>query len=121
MADYEALTIAPLCNADAGLLGDDGRDWLGRQELRGIPFDIGDAATARVALFGGEGYSEPQRIEIGRAAVTITFAHTLPTSRLPEGDIPGATVAVYRVHFADGGHAGHRDSRAIRDRDSPRI
>ena len=102
MSDYEALTIAPLCNADAGLLGDDGRDWLGRQELRGIPFDIGDAATARVALFGGEGYSEPQRIEIGRAAVTITFAHTLPTSRLPEGDIPGATVAVYRVHFADG-------------------
>ena len=102
MSDYEALTIAPLCNADAGVLGDEGRAWLGRQELRGLPFDIGDGAAAQVALFGREGHTEPQRIEIGRAAVTITFAHTLPTSRLPEGDIPGATVAVYRVHFADG-------------------
>ena len=45
MADYEALTIAPLCNADAGLLGDEGRAWLGRQELRGLPFDIGDTAA----------------------------------------------------------------------------
>ena len=32
MADYEALTIAPLCNADAGVLGDEGRAWLGRQD-----------------------------------------------------------------------------------------
>ncbi len=102
MSDYEALTIAPLCNADAGVLGDEGHAWLGRQMLRGLPFDIGAAATAQLALFGRGGHAEPRRIEIGRAAATITFAHTLPTSRLPEGDIPGATVAVYRVHFADG-------------------
>ncbi len=38
----------------------------------------------------------------GARPSTITFAHTLPTSRLPEGDLPGDTVAVYRVHFADG-------------------
>ena len=102
MADYEALTIAPLCNADAGVLGDEGRVWLGRRDVRGLPFDIGDATAAQVVLFGPDGHTEPQRIEIGRAAVTITFAHSLPSSRLPEGDLPGATVAVYRVHFADG-------------------
>ena len=102
MADYEALTIAPAVQCRCRPAR---RRWprlAGAAGVAGNTFDIGDAATARVALFGGEGYSEPQRIEIGRAAVTITFAHTLPTSRLPEGDIPGATVAVYRVHFADG-------------------
>ncbi|MDE2990848.1 MAG: CehA/McbA family metallohydrolase [Chloroflexota bacterium] len=102
MSDYEALTIAPLCNADAGLIGDEGREWLGRRDVRGLPFDIGDAEASQVALFGPDGHSEPQRIAIGRAAVTLTFAHSLASSRLPEGDLPGATVAVYRIHFADG-------------------
>ncbi|MCY4113368.1 MAG: CehA/McbA family metallohydrolase [Chloroflexi bacterium] len=102
MSDYEALTIAPLCNADAGLIGDEGREWLGRRDVRGLPFDIGDAEASQVALFGPDGHSEPRRIEIGRAALTVTFAHSLASSRLPEGDLPGDTVAVYRVHFADG-------------------
>ena len=102
MSDYEALTIAPLCNADAGLIGDEGREWLGRRDVRGLPFDIGDAEGSKVALFGPDGYAEPRHIEIGRAAVTLTFAHSLASSRLPEGDLPGDTVAVYRVHFADG-------------------
>ncbi len=102
MSDYEALTIAPLCNADAGLIGDEGREWLGRRDVRGLPFDIGDAEASQVALFGPDGYAEPRHVEIGRAAVTLTFAHSLASSRLPEGDLPGDTVAVYRVHFADG-------------------
>ena len=102
MADYEALTIAHLCNGDSGLLGPEGSAWLGRCDVRGLPFDIGDAAASQVALFGSEGHTQPQRIEIGRAAVTLTFAHSLASSKLPEGDLPGDTVAVYRVHFADG-------------------
>ena len=102
MSDYEALTIAHLCNADAGLLGDEGLAWLGRRDVRGLPFDIGDAEASQVALFGSDGHTEPQRIAIGRPAVTLTFAHSLASSRLPEGDLPGDTVAVYRVHFADG-------------------
>ncbi len=102
MSDYEALTIAPLCNADASLLGDEGLGWLGRRDVRGLPFDIGYAEASQVALFGSEGHTEPQRIEIGRPALTITFAHSLASSGLPEGDLPGDTVAIYRVHFADG-------------------
>ena len=102
MSDYEALTIAPLCNADVSLLGDEGPGWLGRRDVRGLPFDIGDADASQVALFGSEGHTEPRRIEIGRAAVTLTFAHSLASSGLPDGDLPGDTVAVYRVHFADG-------------------
>ncbi|MCY3914279.1 MAG: hypothetical protein OXG43_13695, partial [Chloroflexi bacterium] len=102
MSDYEALTIAPLCNADAGLIGDEGREWLGRRDVRGLPFDIGDAEGSQVALFGPDGHAEPRRVEIGRTALTLTFAHSLASSRLPEGDLPGDTVAVYRVHFGDG-------------------
>ena len=102
MSDYEALTIAPLCNAEASLLGDEGRGWLGRRDVRGLPFDIGNAEASQVALFGPDGHSEPQRIEIGRTTRTLTFAHSLASSRLPDGDLPGDTVAVYRMHFADG-------------------
>ena len=103
MADYEALTIAPLCNADAGVLGDEGRAWLGTAGTAWTcPSTSATSPPRKSRSSDADGHTEPRRIEIGRAAATITFAHTLPTSRLPEGDLPGATVAVYRVHFADG-------------------
>ena len=99
--DYEALTIDPLCNVDIDVLGPQGRQLQGERDVRGLPFRIGDD-VAQVALFGGDGHCDPQTLGLGRTARTLTFAHTLISSRLPEGDVPGAVVATYRVHFADG-------------------
>lgn len=97
MVDYEALSIAPLCNVDIDVLGPQGHDWQGHRDVCGLPFRIGDD-VARVALFGGDGHHEPQTLGVARTARTLTFAHTVVSSRLPEGDVSGALVATYRVH-----------------------
>ncbi len=102
MSDYEPLDLADLCNAPDALLGDAMSRVLGDQMYRGLPFTIGDVAEGQVALLGDGGHDADVRIEIGRMATTMTFAHVLLESSLDRGGIPGETVAVYGVEYADG-------------------
>mgnify|MGYP000962061917 CR=1 FL=1 len=102
MSDYEPLDLTDVCNAPGTLLGDAASRVLGDQVYRGLPFTIGDVADGQVALLGDGGHDADVRVEIGRMATTMTFAHVLLESSLHRSGVPGETVAVYGVEYADG-------------------
>ncbi len=102
MGDYEALSVIGLCNAPAGVLGEDGARHLGAQVYRGAPFQVGDAERGLLALLGEGGHRAPVRLDVGRTVRTLVFAHVLLDTELHRGGVPGETAATYVVRYADG-------------------
>ena len=102
MSDYQPLSLTTLSNASADLLGPNAADSLGQQAYRGVPFQIGDPATARLPLLGHGGHSQPVNIDVGQTAHTLVFAHILVDPQLHRSGVPGDHVATYVVHYADG-------------------
>ena len=102
MSDYQPLNLTALSNASADLLGPNGADTLGPQAYRGVPFHIGDPASAQLPLLGDGGHTGAVRIDIAQTAHTLVFAHVLVDPQLHRSGVPGDHVATYVIHHADG-------------------
>ena len=103
MADYEPLDISAHCNAGAGVLGEDSGFEPGAQDLRGLPFQVGDGADpAADCLIALDGKSGGVTIPIGKPAHRVVFAHRMMESVLHSGGPLGAAVADYVLRLAGG-------------------
>ena len=122
MRDYEALDLTLEYNAKPGIYQSVAEPPLGNQLFHGLPFKIGDGNpdTHSFIGFGAELRCpmDPIRIQIGRPAINLIFAHTEITSEISAGldgrgykigDNPGSPVATYKFRWAD----GNVDPRAI--------
>ena len=103
MADYEALDISAHCNSGADVLGEDSGFEPGRQDLRGLPFQVGDGDNpAADCLVAFDDKSGGVTIPIGKPAHRLVFAHRMMESVLHSGGPLGAAVADYVFHIAGG-------------------
>ena len=103
MADYEPLDISAHCNAGAGVLGEDSGFEPGAQDLRGLPFQVGDGANPDAdCLIALDGKSGGVTIPIGKPAHRVVFAHRMMESVLHSGGPLGAAVAGYVLRLAAG-------------------
>ena len=103
MADYEPLDISAHCNAGAGVLGEDSGFEPGAQDLRGLPFLVGDGANPEAdCLIAFDGESGGVTIPIGKPAHRVVFAHRMMESVLHSGGPLGAHVADYVFRLAGG-------------------
>src|SRR5438876_8050388 len=98
---YRPIDLAAYCNAGSELLGPGQTPVLGQQQLRGLPFLIGQAPKAFVAL-GPDISEEPMRIALDASACTVVIAHRLLGSNLQRGGQVGELVAEYVFRLADG-------------------
>ncbi|MCH7653218.1 MAG: CehA/McbA family metallohydrolase [Chloroflexi bacterium] len=104
MNDYAPIDISALCNAGIEVLGDGEAPKVGRQTMRGLPFQIGaDGASPGDKIFlAVEGSSSPISIPIGGAVRNVVFAHRLLESDVRDGGQLGRHVADYIFHLSDG-------------------
>lgn len=96
MTDYEPVDLAPFCNAGETVLAP--RPKRGEQLLRGLPFQVADDPDRCLLL----PTQERQRIEVGRPARRVLFAHRQLEGPDSSFDALGATVAEYRFELAGG-------------------
>lgn len=104
MPDYEPLDLAPYCNADGALFGQNASPPTGDQSFHGLPFRIGgDNQTACLLGFGArEGlYASPVMIEVNQTARRVVFAHSLLESYIMKGDPVGRVIAHYVFRYED--------------------
>ena len=101
MDPYEPIDLSPYCNAPATALGAEPPP-LGEQVLHGLPFLIGPAHQdpGRCLIAMGPA-SSSKDVEIGRAAHSIIFAHTLLDSTIEQGGSVGDQVGAYEFHLDD--------------------
>jgi hypothetical protein len=101
--DYQPLSLSALCNADAGVLGKEGRLPAGRQTWHGLPFLVGkeDGQGSCVIAFSS-GSREAVAIPVNANVNHIIFAHRLLESKLREGDNVGRVCADYIFCYAGG-------------------
>ncbi len=103
MADYEPLDISAHYNTDAGVLGEDSGFEPGAQDLRGLPFLVGDGdSPAADCLIAFDGESGGVTIPIGKPARRVVVAHRMMESVLHSGGPLGAAVADYVFRLAGG-------------------
>ena len=107
MKDYEAISLARLCNAGKEVLGKDEPPRLGRQTMRGLPFQVGarDGKGEKflLALGNGKGFSsEKVKVPVNRTAQNVIFAHRQLDSQLMNNGPLGEVVAHYKVELANG-------------------
>ena len=103
MADYEALDISAHYNARADVLGEDSGFEPGAQNLRGLPFQVGDGADpAADCLISLDGKSGGVTIPIGKPAHRVVIAHRMMESVLHSGGPLGAAVGDYVLRLAGG-------------------
>ena len=104
MNDYASVDISALCNAGIEVLGDGKAPAVGRQTLRGLPFQIGvDGASLGDKVFLAlDGGSSSISVPIGSTAHNVVFAHRLLESDVHEGGPLGKHVADYIFHMSDG-------------------
>lgn len=100
MSDYTTVDLSQLCNAGPAALGDGPPIAEGEQTIHGIPFLVG-TGDRHVVLLGGAVLDE-QRIPVGTAVRSLTFAHRLLESHIPGGDFAGRLCATYVVCYEDG-------------------
>ncbi len=111
MLEYEPLDLSGCCNVGCDVLEPDHAPAIGSQMFRGLPFQIGREGEGPCLL--GAGFSaEPVRVEVGRTAQWVLFAHVLINSRLGLGDHPGRIGGAYAFVYEDGA----REQAPIRDR-----
>jgi hypothetical protein len=105
VTDYEPLDLTGLHNADAGVVAGPAPP-LGRQTLRGLPFQIGPPGGGPdrpcLIAFGRGWRQEPLRIPVGRPARSLVFAHRQLDSDLVRNGPVGEVVAEYGFRYADG-------------------
>jgi hypothetical protein len=104
MNGYEPLDLSAWCNAGQEVLGDGQPAPVGRQSLRGLPFQVGgegkvDQGRCFVAL---DGTSSAVTISVGQKAHRVIFAHRLLESELLEGGELGVEVAEYVFRLSGG-------------------
>ncbi len=98
---YHAVSLDPLLNAGADILGTEARPALGRVSLRGLPFEIGsDLGRCYVAF--GEDFRTAASIPIGEAVRSVVIAHRLLDSPIQSGGPVGTPVADFRFVYVDG-------------------
>jgi hypothetical protein len=103
VSDYEVLDLSGSCNADASILGQNGRIPTGRQIYHGLPFQIAGEGGGNCVVAYGQGVrSEPIAIPIGNAARSVIVAHRLLDSKIYEGDPVGRVCAEYVFQYDDG-------------------
>jgi hypothetical protein len=102
--EYEPLDLSAQCNAGFDVIDGQRRPDIGAQVFHGIPFLIGDGATANAPSFiilepGGPSVTVP----VGRRADRLIVAHRwLRPGGTGLDPPPGTTVATYTVHLDDG-------------------
>jgi hypothetical protein len=100
--DYEPVDLSPACNAGPEVLEGPRRPPIGDVTIHGIPFLIGDGATADrcfISLGPGEGAT----VGVGRRADRVIVAHRWLRRLGPELDPPpGTVVGQYTFHLEDG-------------------
>ncbi|MGP8208430.1 MAG: CehA/McbA family metallohydrolase [Acidimicrobiales bacterium] len=97
MTDYEPLDLSGYCNAGTSVLGL-GDLRLGPQLLRGLPFQVAEGPQ-RCCIAPCEG---PVRIDVGRPARYVIFAHRQLRSPSSDAESLGCHVADYRFHLRGG-------------------
>src|ERR671937_3156363 len=80
--DYQPLDLSQYRNGAASLVGEDPPQ--GRQELHGLPFEIGEGDRAYLA-FGPGVRTEALMIPVDTKARNVVFAHWLLESDVLEG------------------------------------
>jgi hypothetical protein len=83
----------------------------GELPLRGLPFALGPESR-RCLLHLGQGGAADAELTLGLRARYLVFAHRLLSTRIPEGDPPGRSVAELVFTYEDGAQVTH----AIRER-----
>jgi hypothetical protein len=97
MPSYQPVDLSAACNAGVDVLGETGGDApLGRVELRGLPFLIGQDSACFVLP------AMPVSVSVGRLAPRVIVAHRLLEPGAPAGHAAGAPVADYAFHLAGG-------------------
>jgi hypothetical protein len=97
MTDYEPLDLSGYCNAGTSVLGL-GDPRLGHQLLRGLPFQVAEDPQ-RCGIAPSEG---PVRIDVGRPARYVIFAHRQLRAPSSDAESLGCHVADYRFHLRGG-------------------
>jgi len=92
MPGYEPVDLSAVCNAGVDALGGEPGDVpLGRVDLRGLPFLIGQETPSPERCFLLPGVPRP--VGIGRPARRVIVAHRLLEPGAPAGHAVGQTVA----------------------------
>jgi hypothetical protein len=97
MTDYEPLDLSPYCNAGTSALNL-GDVHLGRQSLRGLPFQFADDPQ-RCCISPSDA---PVHINVGQGARQVVFAHRQLAAPVSDIEALGCIVAVYRFHLEGG-------------------
>lgn len=100
--DYRPLDLLQHSNAGIDVLGEKARVLVGQQNLRGLPFLIGDGSGQTEKCFIlFDGLAGKVEIPVGERVTSVIFAHCLLDFDAPFG-APGAKVADYVFHLAQG-------------------
>lgn len=100
--DFQPLDLGPAANGGWELHTSPLPPPAGLVHLRGIPFLFGADGSSSIIGFPAA-TDASVRIRVGRTADRLIFAHALLESRLLSGELPGHTVARYKVAYTDGG------------------
>jgi hypothetical protein len=114
MGDYEPVDLDRFCNAglEVFILKEMDEPYkvlsesppIGLQLFWGLPFRIGADSTRCFIVLGGNVAQQlgNLRLQIGKTARYVVFAHSLLESRMPDGASPGHIVARYTFRWDDG-------------------
>jgi hypothetical protein len=104
MPDYEPLDLTAHVNVGTDFAGPDIDPPVGEQMFRGLPFLIGSAEGENrfIGFTGNSDTDQSAEIEVGKAARTVLFAHTLLETKIFKGECVGHVVAEYLVKYANG-------------------
>jgi len=105
MNDYSPLSLNEFANVGLAILGEGQGNRnvpLGPQNLRGLPFNVGDDPARCFVGLGAPLRSEPLTVPINRALRVVVVAHRLLDSKIEDEGWIGETVADYVFRYADG-------------------